>query len=255
MKGGIDIKGFNWTSPVNFTGADDYGVFRFNNNIQAGGDRPSLCELSARNPDRRRPDSLGPQRRRHRYALRLLRSGRVASEQQRDGQPGTAVRAAATLRRPRREHQQFPPRHAERRCRRPIGGIHRPHRTRLRGIDRQRADSRGRSDRLPQGAAVHGQEQRRASVRPGLASERGQSNRRPRRLWDLSRSYPGAGLQFADRHPHLRQRHVPEHVRRRRPAGTPSCGRTPMPATRLAVCCEWAPRTSRPPTIRTTRIR
>ena len=25
MKGGVDIKGFNWTSPVNFTGADDYG--------------------------------------------------------------------------------------------------------------------------------------------------------------------------------------------------------------------------------------
>ena len=37
MKGGFDIKGFNWTSPVNFTGADDFGVFRFNNNIQGGG--------------------------------------------------------------------------------------------------------------------------------------------------------------------------------------------------------------------------
>jgi hypothetical protein len=37
MKGGFDIKRFNWTSPVNFTGADDYGVFRFNNNIQGGG--------------------------------------------------------------------------------------------------------------------------------------------------------------------------------------------------------------------------
>jgi hypothetical protein len=37
VKGGLDIKGFNWTSPVNFTGADDFGVFRFNNNIQAGG--------------------------------------------------------------------------------------------------------------------------------------------------------------------------------------------------------------------------
>ncbi len=37
FKGGFDIKWFNWTSPVNFTGADDFGVFRFNNNIQAGG--------------------------------------------------------------------------------------------------------------------------------------------------------------------------------------------------------------------------
>jgi hypothetical protein len=37
MKAGFDMKWFNWTSPVNFTGADDFGVFRFNNNIQAGG--------------------------------------------------------------------------------------------------------------------------------------------------------------------------------------------------------------------------
>lgn len=37
VKGGFDIKWFNWTSPVNFTGSDDYGVFRFNNNLQGGG--------------------------------------------------------------------------------------------------------------------------------------------------------------------------------------------------------------------------
>ncbi|MPZ16934.1 MAG: hypothetical protein GEV06_03295 [Luteitalea sp.] len=37
VKGGFDIKWFNWTSPLNFTGADDYGVFRFNDNIQGGG--------------------------------------------------------------------------------------------------------------------------------------------------------------------------------------------------------------------------
>jgi outer membrane receptor protein involved in Fe transport len=37
VKGGVDIQRFNWTSPVNFTGADDFGVFRFNNNIVAGG--------------------------------------------------------------------------------------------------------------------------------------------------------------------------------------------------------------------------
>lgn len=37
MKAGFDVKWFNWTSPVNFTGADDFGVFRFNNNIQGGG--------------------------------------------------------------------------------------------------------------------------------------------------------------------------------------------------------------------------
>ncbi len=37
VKAGFDIQRFNWTSPVNFTGADDFGVFRFNNNIAGGG--------------------------------------------------------------------------------------------------------------------------------------------------------------------------------------------------------------------------
>jgi hypothetical protein len=37
VKGGFDIQWFNWTSPVNFTGADDFGVFRFNNNLAGGG--------------------------------------------------------------------------------------------------------------------------------------------------------------------------------------------------------------------------
>lgn len=37
FKAGFDIQWFNWTSPVNFTGADDFGVFRFNNNIAGGG--------------------------------------------------------------------------------------------------------------------------------------------------------------------------------------------------------------------------
>lgn len=37
FKAGFDVQWFNWTSPVNFTGADDFGVFRFNNNIAGGG--------------------------------------------------------------------------------------------------------------------------------------------------------------------------------------------------------------------------
>lgn len=37
VKSGFSIERFNWTSPVNFTGADDFGVFRFNNNIAGGG--------------------------------------------------------------------------------------------------------------------------------------------------------------------------------------------------------------------------
>jgi Carboxypeptidase regulatory-like domain/TonB dependent receptor-like, beta-barrel len=37
VKGGVDFKRFNWTSPAVFTGADDFGVFNFNNNLQGGG--------------------------------------------------------------------------------------------------------------------------------------------------------------------------------------------------------------------------
>lgn len=40
VKSGFDFQWFNWTSPVNFTGADDFGVFRFNNNIAGGTGHP-----------------------------------------------------------------------------------------------------------------------------------------------------------------------------------------------------------------------
>lgn len=40
FKGGVNFKRFHWTSPLNFTGADDYGVFRFNNNLQRGTGSP-----------------------------------------------------------------------------------------------------------------------------------------------------------------------------------------------------------------------
>ena len=40
FKGGFNIKHFNWTSPLNFTGADDFGVFRFNNNLPRGTGHP-----------------------------------------------------------------------------------------------------------------------------------------------------------------------------------------------------------------------
>jgi hypothetical protein len=36
FKGGVDVKSYNWTSPVNFTGADDYGVFRFRDATSGG---------------------------------------------------------------------------------------------------------------------------------------------------------------------------------------------------------------------------
>ncbi|HYO83721.1 MAG TPA: carboxypeptidase regulatory-like domain-containing protein, partial [Bryobacteraceae bacterium] len=40
FKGGVNFKRFHWTSPLNFTGADDYGVFRFNNNLPRGTGHP-----------------------------------------------------------------------------------------------------------------------------------------------------------------------------------------------------------------------
>jgi Carboxypeptidase regulatory-like domain/TonB dependent receptor len=36
FKGGVDVRRYNWTSPVIFTGADDFGVFRFNANLAGG---------------------------------------------------------------------------------------------------------------------------------------------------------------------------------------------------------------------------
>ena len=73
IKGGFDIKWFNWTSPVNFTGADDFGVFRFNNNIQAGGTGHPFANFLLGLPDRRRSDGVRTERRRRRHALRVLR--------------------------------------------------------------------------------------------------------------------------------------------------------------------------------------
>jgi len=37
VKTGIDVKRFHWTSPVYFNGADEFGVFRFNDSVQGGG--------------------------------------------------------------------------------------------------------------------------------------------------------------------------------------------------------------------------
>ena len=36
FKGGVDFLRFHWTSPAVFTGADDFGVFNFNNNLPGG---------------------------------------------------------------------------------------------------------------------------------------------------------------------------------------------------------------------------
>lgn len=40
FKGGVDFLRFNWTSPAVFTGADDFGVFNFNNNLPGGAGHP-----------------------------------------------------------------------------------------------------------------------------------------------------------------------------------------------------------------------
>jgi hypothetical protein len=36
LKGGVDIRRFKWTSPAVFTGADDFGVFRFRSSLSGG---------------------------------------------------------------------------------------------------------------------------------------------------------------------------------------------------------------------------
>ena len=103
--------------------------------------------------------------------------------------------------------------------------VDRPDRARVRGLDRHLAHPRGRRDRLSEDAAVHRQEQRRAAARHRLASGRRQPDGDSRRLRHLPRADPRPGVQLADRHPHVRQRDVPQHVRRRRRARTRSSGR------------------------------
>ena len=36
FKAGADVRHYNWTSPLNFTGADDFGVFRFRSTLNGG---------------------------------------------------------------------------------------------------------------------------------------------------------------------------------------------------------------------------
>ena len=115
MKGGFDIKWFNWTSPVNFTGADDFGVFRFNNNIQGGGTGhpfanfllglPTDVDQTASGPN---VDGVATH-----YGFFVQDEWRV--EQPSHAQPRPPLRAAAAVRGSRGEHQQLPARHAQRR--------------------------------------------------------------------------------------------------------------------------------------------
>jgi len=42
FKAGADVRHFNWTSPSVFTGADDFGVFRFRGSL-TGGTHCSVC--------------------------------------------------------------------------------------------------------------------------------------------------------------------------------------------------------------------
>jgi hypothetical protein len=44
FKGGADVRHYNWTSPLNFTGADDFGVFRFRG-TQTGGTGNALANF------------------------------------------------------------------------------------------------------------------------------------------------------------------------------------------------------------------
>jgi hypothetical protein len=59
IKGGFDLKNYNWTSPVNFTGADDYGVFRFRDGT-AGGTGLALANFLLGIPDDVDQTATGP---------------------------------------------------------------------------------------------------------------------------------------------------------------------------------------------------
>ena len=59
FKGGVDVKNYNWTSPVNFTGADDYGVFRFRDGT-AGGTGLALANFLLGVPDDVDQTATGP---------------------------------------------------------------------------------------------------------------------------------------------------------------------------------------------------
>ena len=178
MKGGVDIKGFNWTSPVNFTGADDYGVFRFNNNIQAGGAGHPFANFLLGIPTDVDQTASGP----NVDGVATHYGFFVQDEWRASNSVTVSLGLRYELRPPFEDREEnisnFLRDTAERRRRRAVGGVHRSDRAGIRRVDRQRTDSGGRRDRLSQGLALHRQEQLRASPRPGMAPECGQSHRR-----------------------------------------------------------------------------
>ncbi len=108
----MDVRRFHWTSPAVFTGADDFGVFRFNNNLPGGTGNPLANFLLGRRrppPTRRRPGPTSTAR----LALRLLLPGRVARQQHGHAEPGPALRPASRLQGRGAQHHQLPARHAQ----------------------------------------------------------------------------------------------------------------------------------------------
>ena len=123
IKAGFDVQWFNWTSPVNFTGADDFGVFRFNNNIVGGGTGNPVANFLLGIPTDVDQTASGPNVdgvATH-YSVFVQDEWRVNAE--RHAEPRPALRPAARLRGSRGQHQQLPARHAERRRRRARRGV------------------------------------------------------------------------------------------------------------------------------------
>jgi hypothetical protein len=59
VKAGADVRHYNWTSPVNFTGADDFGVFRFRATL-AGGTGNALANFLLGLPSEVDQTATGP---------------------------------------------------------------------------------------------------------------------------------------------------------------------------------------------------
>ena len=115
MKGGFDIQWFNWTSPVNFTGADDFGVFRFNNNIVGGGTGNPVANFLLGIPTDVDQTASGPGVDGVATHYSVYAQDEWRAQCERHAEPRTPLRPAARLRRSRGQHQQLPARHAERR--------------------------------------------------------------------------------------------------------------------------------------------
>ncbi len=169
FKGGFDIKCFNWTSPVNFTGADDFGVFRFNNNIQAGGTGHPFANFLLGIPTDVDQTASGP----NVDGVATHYGFFVQDEWRVHNRVTLSLGVRYELRPPFEDREEnisnFLRDTPNGDVVVPVAGVDRADGAGLRRIARHDTDPRRRRGRLSEGAALHRQEQRRAagSASPG----------------------------------------------------------------------------------------